>query len=87
MGMLHDTLMQQLDNLVDTTGDELDREIKRAAAMAKIGSVLIQNASLALEVEKLALGAGAEPSAPAVPSLTFRDAEADAEADARRDGW
>lgn len=52
---LNNHLFEQMERLNDEelNGEELDREIKRAKAMACISSQIIGNASLGLDAEKL----------------------------------
>lgn len=51
------TLFEQLERLNDleeTNGENLDREINRAKAMAQISTTIIKNASVILEAKRMA---------------------------------
>ena len=57
------TLFEQLERLNDldeTTGDNLEREVKRAKAMTQISTTIIKNASVILEAKRMADYMGAE---------------------------
>ena len=57
------TLFEQLERLNDDEeieGEKLDREIKRAKAMAQISTQIIKNASTILEAKRMADYMGAE---------------------------
>lgn len=51
------TLFEQLERLNDleeTNGENLDREINRAKAMAQISTTIIKNAAVILEAKRMA---------------------------------
>lgn len=55
MADLHNHLFAQLERLSDesVTGEELEQEIKRADAVAKVSKTIIDNAQLCLKAEQL----------------------------------
>lgn len=57
------TLFEQLERLNDleeTNGENLDREINRAKAMAQISTTIIKNAAVILEAKRMELKADKE---------------------------
>lgn len=52
---LNNHLFEQLERLndEDLTGEELDKEIERSKAITSIGKVIVDNARLALDAQKV----------------------------------
>lgn len=57
LGALNNYLFEELERLNaddELVGDNLDREIKRAKAVATIGTTIVNNAKLVLDAKKYA---------------------------------
>lgn len=67
---LNDHLFAQLERLSDesTTGEQLDQEIKRGEAVAKVADQIVRNASVQLQAAKLVSDHGFDPT-PHLPAV------------------
>lgn len=60
LGDMHNLLMEQMERLADADNDEVDKEVKRANAMAGVATAINNNAVTILKVVNVRAKSGAD---------------------------